>query len=35
MQEYEKLYTEFLLKSIKAEKEKVEMQLKLKRINWM
>lgn len=32
-EEYEKLYTEFLIKSIKAEKEKSELQIKLGRIN--
>jgi uncharacterized membrane protein len=35
MQEYERLYTEFLTKSIKAEKEKMEMRIKLNRVNWI
>ena len=33
MQEYEKLYSEFLTKSIKAEKEKMELIIKLRRAN--
>ena len=31
--EYERLYTEFLTKSIKTEKEKMELTLKLKKAN--
>ncbi|CDW81842.1 UNKNOWN [Stylonychia lemnae] len=33
MQEYERLYSEFLTKSIKAEKEKMELIIKLRRVN--
>jgi hypothetical protein len=35
MQEYERLYIEFLTKSIKAEKDKVELQIKIDRMNWI
>jgi hypothetical protein len=35
MEEYERLYTEFLTRSIKAEKEKVELQHKLRKVNWL
>lgn len=35
MSEYEKLYSEFLGKCIKTEKEKVELSLKLQRANWL
>jgi len=31
----QRLYTEYLMKSITAEKEKVELQLKLRKVNWM
>jgi hypothetical protein len=32
MKEYEKLYSEFLTRSIKAEKDKMELQIKLRRV---
>jgi hypothetical protein len=35
MEEYERLYTEFLMRSIKAEKDKTEMEHKLARLNWI
>jgi hypothetical protein len=33
MMEYEKLYTEFLTKSIKSEKEKIELKIRLQRVS--